>query len=372
MLRRFLRVAIVLPLLAEPRPFPQTTAFSRLVERLSEGSGYFHSDNLVSNESGYLNVLGAFRALKLKGGAFIGVGPEQGFSYIAELEPDVSFIIDIRRDNLLLHLLFKAMFSKARNRLEYLTFLYGRPAPPDLAMWTDLDIASLLDYIDRTRPDSALQRDVHRMLLEEVTSYGVQLSDQDRATLERFHGEFAFTGLDIRYSNRGGAPRIAFPTARQLYLESDQSGTPSSYLATEDRWRIVRALERRDGVVPVVGDLAGPSAVRAIAKYLRETRRVVSVFYVSNVEQYLFRQGQFPAFVDNVRSLPIGGSSLLVRSRFGRGYPTPPPANLVGRQQAQTFARFLDLAVQPDTLVYWHLINDTVAVRAPPELVRPP
>jgi len=368
MRRRLLFLALLLPLLAAPARFRQSksTAFSKLIERLSEGGGYFHSDNLVSNETSYLHVLTAFRTLGLKGGAYIGVGPEQSFSYIAEIDPTVAFLIDIRRDNLLLHLLFKAMFAQARSRLEYLGMLYGRPLPPDLPMWTDLDLGSLLDYIDRTGVDSVLHRETHRRLMKEVSDYGVRLTDQDRQTIARFHDEFVFAGLDIRYSNRGRAPRLSFPTARQLYLETDLGGTPSSYLATEDRWRIVRALQRRDRVVPVVGDLSGPTAVRAIAQYLRELKQTVSAFYVSNVEQYIFRQGAFPAFVDNVRALPVGPASILVRSRFGRSYPLPQTATsgLFSRQQAQTFTRFLELAALPDSLTYWNLINDTLEVRA--------
>ena len=46
--------------------------------------------------------------------------------------PTIAFIIDIRRDNLLLHLLFKALFSAARNRVEYLGLLTGRALPERL------------------------------------------------------------------------------------------------------------------------------------------------------------------------------------------------------------------------------------------------
>ena len=111
---------------APPR---QATDFSRLVVRLSEGGGFFDSDNLVSNETSYLHVIPAFKAVGVKGGAYIGVGPEQNFSYLAEIRPQLALQIDIRRDNMLLHLLFKAMFETSANRMEYLCQLYGRPMP---------------------------------------------------------------------------------------------------------------------------------------------------------------------------------------------------------------------------------------------------
>lgn len=345
----------------------EPTAFSRLVDRLSEGSGFFQSDNLVSNETSYLYPLPFFQSLGLKGGAYIGVGPEQSFSYLAELKPDIALLIDIRRDNLLLHLLFKAMFGTARNRLEYLSLLYGRKLPADPAMWTDLSLEAIVDYLDQQFYDLALHADQHERLMKTVASYGIPLTDEDRATLRRFHDEFAQSGLDIRYSTKSRPSFLNFPTNRQLYLATDLEGNQRSYLTTEDRWRIVRQLQRQDRIVPVVGDLAGPRAVKAIGTYLKETKQTVSVYYLSNVEQYLFRNGVFPAFVDNLRSLPTKPNSIVIRSRFGRGYPmgggSPPQ---FGSQQVQTVARFLELAAVPDSVDYWTFLTDTVKVRVRP------
>ena len=169
----------------------QPTPFSRLVDRLSEGPGFFQSDNLVSNETSYLYPLAFFETLGLKGGAYIGVGPEQSFSYLAELNPDIAILIDIRRDNLLLHLLFKAMFGAARNRLEYLALLYGRKLPPEPEMWTDLSLEVIVDYLDQHLHDPALHTEQHARLMKVVESYGIPLREEDRATLRRFHDEFA-------------------------------------------------------------------------------------------------------------------------------------------------------------------------------------
>lgn len=368
MSRRLLALLVVLPLVAA-RPHaaaPQTTEFARLIERLSEGGGFFNSDNLVSNETSYLHVLGAFRALGVRGGAFLGVGPEQGFSYIAEIRPKIAFLIDIRRDNLLLHLLLKAMFATSRNRMEYLCLLYGRSPPPDLPLWTELELATLLDYLDRTPVSSALHLRNHLELMDQVSRYGIPLTAEDRETLRRFHDEFASAGLDLRYSSRNRPPRFAFPTVRQLYLETDLEGNEASYLATEDRWRTVRALHRANRIVPVVGDLAGPKAVKAVGTYLREANLTVSVFYLSNVESYLFRYGTFPAFAENVRALPTGSASVLVRSWFGRGAQLP--SSLPGHfstQLMQPVDRFLALTTQPDSVNYWMLVNDAVDLRSP-------
>ncbi len=368
--------------LAAPASARQGTDFARLVARLSEPGGYFDSDNLVSNETSYLHVLPALRTLGVQGGAYLGVGPEQNFSYLAEIKPELAILIDIRRDNLLLHLLFKAIFEVSRNRMEYLCLLYGRPAPPLLSRWTDQPLEDILTYLDITPGDSALQTRNHAELMDRVTRFGVALTDSDRVTLGRFHQEFLARGLEITFSSRGRPSRPDYPTERQLYLATDLDGHPGSYLASEERFRVVRELQRRDLVVPVVGDLSGPGAMKAIAAYLRETELPVSAFYVSNVEMYLFRQGNFGKFAENVRSLPARPSSVLIRSYFGRGMywngggtlgtgsiPQALPGHL-SAQQLQTLPAFLQLTVRPDSVTYLEMLtNGAVDLRAP---TRPP
>jgi hypothetical protein len=364
------------------------TEFAALIARLSEPGGYFDSDNLVSNETSYLHVIPALRALEVRGGAYLGVGPEQNFSYLAEIKPDLAILIDIRRDNMLLHLLLKAMFESARNRMEYLCLLYGRPAPPDPRRWTDAPLEDILTYLDITPGDSASYAGSHAALMERVIRYGVPIADSDRATLGRFHDEFFHSGLEITFTSRGRPSRPGYPSERQLYLSLDLDGRPSSYLATEDRFRTVRELERRNRVIPVVGDLSGPVAMKAIAGYLREKGLRVSAFYVSNVEMYLFRQGSFARYAENVRALPSGPNSVIVRSVFGRGWPGPAggavggagggsrgdsgpviPQALPGHLSAQllqTFPVFLKLTVRPDSVSYWDILTGAaVDLRAP-------
>src|SRR4029450_6324161 len=94
------------------------SSFAARIERLSEANGDFDTDNLISNERSYLEIVPAWRKAGITGGAYIGVGPDQNFSYIAQVRPTIAFIVDIRRDNLLLHLLFKALFSAAQSRME--------------------------------------------------------------------------------------------------------------------------------------------------------------------------------------------------------------------------------------------------------------
>lgn len=352
-------LVLLLPLLlvgADTRP---ETEFGALIERLSEAGGYFDSDNLVSNETSYLHILGALRREGVKGGAYLGVGPEQSFSYIAELEPEIAFIVDIRRDNLLLHLLLKQMFQEARNRLDYLAMLYGRPPPADLDRWTAAPLEDLLLYLDAVRPDSVHHRRTHERLMREIARFGVPISEDDRTTLRLFHDEFMAEGLDIRYRSRGRPVRRSYPTSRDLYLAADLEGNPGSYLASEERWRVVQALHRQDRIVPVVGDLAGPKAVRAIGDYLREQGQQVSMFYLSNVEFYLFRFGTFVPFADNVQSLPAAPNAVLARSIFNRTFlhPNWVPGNL-SIQQLQRWRDFAEYVNTSPGVSYHGLTNE--------------
>lgn len=92
------------------------TDFSRLSRELSEEGGFFPSDNFTSNETSYLTVVDKLRQLNATGGAYIGVGPEQNFSYIAKVRPRIAFIVDIRRQAVMQHLLYKALFHLAPTR----------------------------------------------------------------------------------------------------------------------------------------------------------------------------------------------------------------------------------------------------------------
>jgi hypothetical protein len=344
-------------------PTPQL-GFAQLVDTLSEPGGYFDTDNLVSNETAYLHVMGGLRRLGVQGGVYVGVGPEQNFSYIAEIQPDLSLVIDIRRDNMLLLLLFKAMFETSETRIAYLAQLFGRRPPPDPQNWVPKDLTELLDYIEQAGLDSAAHDSVHRTLMTRISGYGVPLTAEDRATMRRFHDEFARAGMSLAFSTLGRPAQREYPSVRRLYLETDLTGTRASYLTTEERWLRVRELQRQNRIVPLVGDMGGTAAMRAIGDYLRSTGQKVSAFYVSNVEFYLMRAGTFGNFVESVRGMPHDGKSVLIRSYFDRGFSGPgmQPGHF-SSQHLQTFTRFLEMVDEPVARTYLDLVSDTAALR---------
>lgn len=293
--------------------------FAALVARLSENAGYFDSDNIISNEESYLEITTQLSKVGTHGGVYVGVGPDQNFSYIALIRPSIAFMLDIRRDNLLEHLLFKSLFGMSHNRLEFMCRLFGKPVPADINSWTGRQIGLILLYLDRTPTDSAAVAETRRLSNERIASYGVTLDARDRAMIDRYRSEFIADGLETRYSSIGRNNRMDYPTFRQLVLAPDRTGRATSYLAEEEPFQFVRSLEAKDMVVPVVGNVAGEKAVKAIGQYATEHHLVISAFYLSNVEQYLLgRDGGFDEYARNVIALPRDSTSVIIRSYFGR------------------------------------------------------
>lgn len=335
------------------------TAFAGLIERLSEPGGFFDTDNLISNETSYLHVMGALEELGARGGAYIGVGPDQNFSYIAMVRPEIAYIIDIRRDNLLQHLWFKALFQLAPTRVEFLSAMFGRPPPDDPEDWSDATALELADRIDAEAYDRDYEVRLWNRVSDAVGELGVPLTDDDLVTIGTIQHRFDLAGLDLRFTSHFRGPRPSYPTYRDLMTETDLLGRDMSYLASEDRYRFVREMQVADRVVPVVGDLAGSHALRAIGDDVRARGLAVSAFYTSNVEFYLMQEGSFAAFAANVGTLPVDEHAFIIRSYFNRFDTTLPQARpgYASTQLLQPMTGFLQVSRGEGFRGYWDLIT---------------
>ncbi len=336
------------------RALPDST-FASLVTRISEPGGYFDTDNLISNERGYLKVMGALERAGVRGGAYVGVGPDQNFSYIARIRPEIAFIVDIRRDNLLHHLLLRALVSRAPTRVEFLAGLFGKAPPPDPAAWRDRPIEDVLSFVEAAAADSAVVAGLDDEVGRTVATYGIPLADADLGTIRRFHHTFVDAGPALRFTSYGRAPRPYYPTYRQLLIETDMEGRHASYLADAASYAVVRGLERAGRIVPVVGDLGGTHAVREIGDVLREMEIPLSAFYVSNVEFYLVQQGTLDDWIASLATLPATPEAVVIRSVFPN-YRRDHPSAVPGYYAAQ--------ALQPVTTLvtarfndYWDLVT---------------
>jgi hypothetical protein len=322
------------------------TEFSRLVRDLSEDGGYFRSDNFTSNETSYLHVVGKLRELGATGGAYIGVGPEQNFTYIAKVRPRIAFLIDIRRQAIIQHLMFKAIFHLASTRAQYLSLLLSKPLPKDKALSPDAPVNEILSLISQApADDSAYTSNLAAIRRAIKEDFQVQLSDADQTSLDYVYKNFRDDGLDIAYrmeGSRGGW----FPSLKELIVQPDQHGKLGNFLATKEDYEFVRDLHRKNLVIPVVGDFAGKKALAAIGDYLRKGGFTVTAFYTSNVEQYLFQNGVFSGFAENVRKLPITDKSLFIRAvpntRFTHPAQLPGHRTTTLLQQLTVFLKDFD------------------------------
>lgn len=338
---------------AAPRPAAATASrapiadaeFARLVTTLSEPGGYFDTDNLISNERSYLHALGALDRLGARGGVYIGVGPDQGFSYIARTRAELAFMVDVRRDNLRQHLLFKALFAAARNRTEYLALWLGRAVPASVTRWADRDLEAIVRHLDTAAATPATREAARAAVRGALRTVRLTLSADDLATIDRVHNAFMDAGLALRFTTFGRPPRPYYPTLRDLLLETDRDGRRASYVATEADFQYVKELQRRNRVIPVVGDLAGEHALRAIGREMTARQQTLSVLYASNAEDYVLRDGHFTAYARNVLALPRTDRSAIVRSWFG-GPGTHPHAvpGYFSTQLVQTVDAFAAVA----------------------------
>ena len=311
------------------------STFAASVAALSEKGGYFDTDNLISNERSYLQVVPDLRRRGVRGGAYIGVGPDQNFSYIAEVRPSVAYIIDVRRDNLLLHLLFKALFEISETRIEYLGNLLGRPMPPAINGWRQAPIDRLVAYFDRTAENRDLASTRSKRIEDAIRRTGVPLTTEEMATIATFHRRFVDEGLWLRFNSTGRPPQSYYPTYRDLLLETDAAGAQTNYLASEESFQFLKAMHGSHRIIPVVGDVSGPSALQAVGRDIAARGEKLSAFYVSNVEFYLFGQGSYPRFLTNLRGIPRGKTAVLIRSVFGRYSRTGRPGDASTSQLQQ-------------------------------------
>mgnify|MGYP000858974279 CR=1 FL=1 len=309
---------------AKPAEAPKLSEFGQLIQRLSERAGYFGSDNLVSNELSYLHVLGKLQTTGVMGGAYIGVGPDQNFSYIAQIKPKLALMVDIRRDAMMQHMMFKALFMMSRNRVEYLCNLFARPLPKDGKRWETKNIRELVEYFDRTPLDAKIAERLKGEVQRKVNSFGADLSQRDLETIADIHRAFYEDCLEVRYTIRDRNTGRFFPAYRDLLLEKDLDGQYRNYLATEADFQVLKQMHDRNQIVMLTADLSGPKGVKACGDYLKEIGLKVSAFYVSNVEFYLWRQNSLDRWIENLKALPIDEKSVIIRSYFNYAYYTNP------------------------------------------------
>jgi hypothetical protein len=286
--------------------------FWRIVTEFSEPSGDYAYQNFVSNEITIQRIIPPTKRAIKPGGVFIGVGPEQNFTYASALQSRMAFVVDIRRQNMILHLMYKALFEMSSNRAEFMTNLFSRPRPSYVDERTN--VAQTFDLFLRKPADPAIQTRTAAAIKATLARHGFNLSPEDLAKIDYIQEVFYKGGPNISYDFMSESPPtgIPYPTYQVLMNSTDATGQNWSFLATEDNYQFVREMQRKNMIVPLVGDFAGPKALRSIAEYLKAHNSNVAAFYISNVELYLNPQ-QLQTFYASVAAMPHDGSGILMR-----------------------------------------------------------
>jgi hypothetical protein len=141
-------------------------------------------------------------------------------------------------------------------------------------------------------------------------AYG--LSPADLKTIENVYNVFYRGGPSMNYGFASPTPNALTPSYVVMMTSTDLAGRSWSYLAAEDSFRYVKEMQRKNLIVPLVGDFSGPSVIRNVGRYLKERQATVTAFYVSNVERYLVGH-QWQSFYSNVATLPVDASSVFIR-----------------------------------------------------------
>jgi hypothetical protein len=255
---------------------------------------------------------------------YLGVGPEQNFTYISALAPRMAFIVDIRRQNMIEHLLYKALFEMSDDRVGFLSRLFSRPRPPGLKNASPLK-AIFEAFGEDAASEQLFQENLKVIETRLIKRHGFRLTPEDLQSLEYVYRAFFVEGAQLRYTfPRRTGLAVWFPTYAQLMLATDAAGVNRSYLASEQSFRVLREFERNNLLVPIVGDFGGDKAIRAVGRYLSDHGATVNYFYTSNVEQYLFQDDAWEHYYSSVATLPRTEGSTFIRSYFDAGFYYPP------------------------------------------------
>src|SRR5262245_33469984 len=320
---------------ADTVPAQYTDAeFWRFVNDFSEAGGTFQYENFVSNEVSYMDILPDLTRIVKPGGAYLGVGPEQNLTYVAAIKPKVAFILDIRRQNMLELLMYKVLFEMSPNREEFVSRLFSRQKPVSLAANSSAE--QLFKAFDQMKGDPDLYKQTLQAMKDRLKQRGFKPVGDDEEKIDYVFNVFLRGGPRMDYTFASASPNNGLPSYYNLMVATDGRGKNWAYLDTEERYEYVRQLQQKNLIIPLVADFGGTRTIKEIAKYLKEHGSTVSVFYISNVEDYL--ETTWNNYRANLAALPSDESSLLIRFL--------PRANTV-------LDRIPDLSVKWPG-IYWH------------------
>ncbi|KPK91499.1 hypothetical protein AMJ80_07310 [bacterium SM23_31] len=290
--------------------------FTEIMNSLSEEGGYYQSDIWITNEQTYLDVIGLLKERSVQGGVYIGVAPNQNFTYIAAIKPELAFIVDIRHQNRMQHLVYKILFELSETRAEFFSYLFAKPLDPKESPSVNADINEIVNYFYNIPSDRDMFNQTQSTIIDILqTKYNLALNSTDIREINAVLQVFYQYNLSITSGggqNRRG--RSNRPTFAEILRLRDPAGKQLNAFNSREDYVYLRTMNLENKIIPVTGNFAGSKALSAVAQFLKERNLTVTAFYVSNVERYLFQDRIFNNWARNVKLLPIDENSVFIRN----------------------------------------------------------
>jgi hypothetical protein len=207
--------------------------------------------------------------LKHRGGAYVGVGSDQGFTFIAAARSEIAWLIDYDPTVVRINKIHRTFIEASPTRAGFL----------ELWHWTH-----------KKRATKMLER-----------RFGKRSKDA-RAVLSTYN--WARKKL-VWYFNR--------------VKETGKKRT-HHWLHTKQSYRYVRQMMLAKRVRIIRGNLLADRTLVGIGKAARELEIPVRVLYLSNAEEYWRYPQQFRV---NMRSLPVDKHSVVLRTRYSKTWKGP-------------------------------------------------
>ena len=208
-------------------------------------------------------------AIKNVGGGYVGLGADQGYSYIAQARSQWAWLFDYDPTVVRLHHVLRAVVKRAPTREDF------------VAAFTDKQVK------------------VTRAAIEEEWA---SLPKEERAAISGVF-ERARRQLWANY-------------ARQLKPARWTQGF--GWLQTDENYRYVRLLFEQGRIIAVKGNMLTDKALPSIARAARSLGVPIRVYYPSNAEEQ-WKQLP-PQYRENVRQLPFDERSVILRTLISRKF----------------------------------------------------
>jgi len=291
---------------------PQTQAhsdndFSNTIKQLDDPpTGPSSADNLMTNEDSIASIVDQISKEVPKGQVYLGVGPDQNYSLMAQLETSYGFILDYRKKNQLLHLFQKALIETSVDRHAYLERFWGRNFP-ELPLGLN-DLENRLKTIANQPVNELLLQSTKESVRKTISKWDL-LNEQEFQEIATIQSRLAGPGPDARF-----LALKMYPTLGSLITMPSRSGQTSHWLGSEPSYEGIRRLHLSGRILPIVGDWAGKGSIRRLAGYLKSHKLQVGCIYMSDVEFFLLRGGLFQKYIENLVELPVHPDSQIIRT----------------------------------------------------------